>query len=116
MRHTNPNMCQPVLDGIAAGELAVDDPQGAVTAAAMQASLEDLQGALVPPGDRPFVVGAFLKAKALAYAQGWVAAYRAGTEFDHICECGGTIYATGNQCRETGIHEARCTGCNFHDY
>ena len=70
MRHTNTNLIAPVLAGIAAGEAAgapVDWP-------ALRAELDRLAAELRPVGDRPFVVSGYLKAKALAHAQGYIAA------------------------------------------
>ena len=70
MRHVNTNLIAPVLAGIAAGEAAdavVDWP-------ALRAELDRLAAELRPVGDRPFVVSGYLRAKALAYAQGYAAA------------------------------------------
>ncbi len=80
MRHTNPNMVEPVLAGIAAGERAVSAHDGHILYAQQIETIAQLTPQLTPPGDRPFVVGGFLKAKAIAFAQGFVAAYRTGTE------------------------------------
>lgn len=81
MRHSNPNMVRPVIEGIVQGELYVPSPHGLKRLAEAYHALEVQTADLVPTGDRPFVVGAFLKAKALAHTQGFIAAYRAGTEF-----------------------------------
>lgn len=80
MRHTNSNMSPAVLEGIAAGEAAVGQPWGDEVFERELEVAEAVTAALVPTGDRPFVVGAFLKAKALAQAQGFIAAYRTATE------------------------------------
>lgn len=79
MRHTNPNMSPSVLAGVAEGEQAALDHGDWVLVAYYQKH-EEQTAALTPPGDRPFVVGAFLKAKELAYVQGFIAAYRTATE------------------------------------
>lgn len=113
MRHINPNAIAPALEGIERGELALEDPNGDKLLAEAYATIERLTAPVEPSG---FRLGRTQTAKEIARAQGFIAAYRAGTEFEHICECGGTIYATGSQCRETGVWETRCTGCDHHDY
>lgn len=100
MRHANPNMSPSVLMGIADGEQAAADPNLApdiIEVAYRQH--EEQSAALVAPGDRPFVVGAFLKAKELAFTQGFIAAYRTATEF---CSHPGTVS------RSAGIFCSRC--------
>lgn len=69
-RHVNPNMVVPVLAGITAGEAAA----GSVNFERLTAELERLTAEMCPPGDRPFVVNGYLRAKALAYAQGYFGA------------------------------------------
>lgn len=81
MRHINPNMVVPVLEGIADGEDAVGSPSGDYQLAEQVGTAEELSRLLTPTQDRPFVIGAFLKSKDIAYCQGWIAAYRAGMEF-----------------------------------
>ena len=69
MRHVNTNLIAPVLAGIAAGEAAgapVDWP-------ALRAELDRLAAELRPVGI-VVVVSGYLKAKALAHAQGYIAA------------------------------------------
>lgn len=81
MRHVNPNMVVPVLEGIADGEEAVGAPSGDYQLNEKISTVEEMSHLLVATGDRPFVISAFLKAKDVAYCQGWIAAYRTGTEF-----------------------------------
>lgn len=74
--HVNRNMVQPVLDGIAEGELTVGHPDGDMIYNTYCAIIDDNIPLLVPRGDRVSPVGAFLPAKRIAYAQGFIAAYR----------------------------------------
>jgi hypothetical protein len=66
MRHVNPNMIQPVLDGIAAAEARLDLD-----------FFEQQQQVLVD--EQPAVerhTGRFVPAKRIAFAQGYIGAYR----------------------------------------
>lgn len=66
MRHSNPNMHIPVLHGIEAGEAAIGTTDGD---ALLAHHSEVLRCAEVSR------VGMFLKSKAIAFSQGFVAAY-----------------------------------------
>lgn len=79
MRHVNPNMSQPVLEGIKEGEAWVCCWGGDAKLAEQVAIAEEMTAQLASAGDRPFVVGGFIKARRLAYAQGFIAAYRSGS-------------------------------------
>lgn len=81
VKHMNSNMVVPVQGGIAQGEMAVRSANGHALFEQAVRDADEMTAALVPPGDRPFVVGGFLKSKALAHAQGFIAAYRTATEF-----------------------------------
>lgn len=79
-RHVNPNMISTIILGVQEGEHAARQPG---SEALLQLAYEDLEAqhaALTPPGDRPIVVGQFLKAKALAHTQGFIAGYRSVAE------------------------------------
>ncbi len=76
MRHSNPNMVPAVLAGIEAGEHAVSIPGGEAMYRSQLAVIVEVTPQLVPRGDRPFVTSGLLKAKAIAFAQGFIAAYR----------------------------------------
>ena len=71
MRHVNSNMIVHVQAGIARGE-ASSDPAALVAALAVAA---DMTAQLRPLGDRPVVVSAYTKSKALAHAQGFIAGF-----------------------------------------
>lgn len=79
MRHSNPNMSVPVLEGIAAGEAAVGSPEGDLT---LEAQYELIRQIMEPADAHGFRVSSFLKAKSVARAQGFIGAYRASTEFN----------------------------------
>lgn len=72
MKHSNPNMTEPVLKGIAWAEeiVANQDPWG-------DAALAEQYEIAAQPVPR---TGAFLAAKQIAVAQGYIAAYRSATE------------------------------------
>lgn len=79
MRHVNPNAIAPVLEGIAQGELASGHPAtGDEILANAYARIAELTAPVVPGG---FRLGRTQTAKEIGRAQGFIAAYRAGTEF-----------------------------------
>lgn len=111
-RHINPNMVTYVNAGIEHGASVVGMPSADWQIEEMIAHAEELAHQLADQR-----TGRFLPATQLAYAEGFIAAYRAATEYQHICEqCGGTLYDTGSIDPATGVHEVRCTGCDYHNH
>lgn len=78
MRHVNPNAIAPVLEGISQGELAVEDLSGDDLLALAYRDIERLTAPTVPGG---FRLGRTQTAKEIGRAQGFIAAYRTGTEY-----------------------------------
>lgn len=78
MRHVNPNAIAPALEGIERGELYVASPHGDKRLAEAYAKIAELTAPVEPGG---FRLGRTQTAKEIARAQGFIAAYRAGTEF-----------------------------------
>lgn len=79
MKHTNPNMIEPVLAGIELGAKLVGDPDGERIFADVVDDAARLHAAL-QPGPSGFRVGSFVPARQLAFSEGFIAAYRTGTE------------------------------------
>lgn len=109
--HTNGNMTPSVLRGIEIGERNVGNDFGDDVLQHAYRDLEEQTLALQPTGDRPFVVSAFLKAKALAYTQGYIAAYRAGTEHEPLVTCSscGTPVVTALQTYKGPVCSTACS-------
>lgn len=78
--HTNPNMHVHVLHGIEQGEIASTSSDGDSMYDKQVVVATILAEELRPKGDLHFVVGGFVKARVLARAQGFIAAYRTAKE------------------------------------
>lgn len=78
--HINKNMEPSLLAGIEAGERAVGLPGSEKQYQTQLQIVEDLHPRTIPTGDRPFPVGAFIPARRIAFAQGFIAAYRSAGE------------------------------------
>jgi len=73
MKHVNPNMIVPVLEGIEAGEAARGHTLGPSLLADQYQTIESLTA---PPTPGAYRAGNLVRAKAIAHAQGFIAGYR----------------------------------------
>lgn len=99
--HVNPNMVEPVQAGISMGEQSLDLANADELFQAQLATIDELQAQVGRP------TGQFLVAKRIAFAQGFIAAYRSA-ELPSRCRSGHTDCTVDcGWCKGTGIQGGR---------